>query len=209
MQEASEGAESPPLLYHEVQWNTIPWVWAVLLGIAALMWYGFYVQIVGGTPFGSNPASDRFMVLLTAILAALPGSDSLSPPCDGGGAGKHPSAIGPLSGRRIPFRDIASYEVRTYSALREYGGWGIRLGRNGKAYNKKGSSGIQLVLASGERILIGTQEPERFIEAIQAARGAERAYGDLGVARIPKSTAAITRKSAPMDAARWRRSIGR
>jgi len=176
MQEASEGAESPPLLYREVQWNTIPWVWAVLLGIAALMWYGFYVQIVGGTPFGSNPASDRVMVLLTAIFGGTFQATILflHLVTEVGPAGIRVRLV-PFPWRRIPFRDIASYEVRTYSALREYGGWGIRLGWNGKAYNMKGSSGIQLVLASGERILIGTQEPEAFFEAIQAARGRERA----------------------------------
>lgn len=50
--------------------------------------------------------------------------------------------------------------VRTYSPIREYGGWGFRqaLGEKGKAYNVKGNKGIQIQLKTGKNILIGTQK---------------------------------------------------
>lgn len=74
----------------------------------------------------------------------------------------------PFIGQKtIVWQDMANCYVRTYSPLSEYGGWGIRFGRKGKAYNVKGNKGIQVVLKSGKKILFGTQnetEAERVIE---------------------------------------------
>ena len=58
----------------------------------------------------------------------------------------------------IPWNDIEKCFVRTYSPIMEYGGWGYRISlKRGKAYNVSGSKGIQIVLKSGKKILIGTQ----------------------------------------------------
>ena len=73
-----------------------------------------------------------------------------------------------LSYERFPIDGIRSYEAITYSPLREYGGWGIRYGWNGKAYNVSGNQGIQLELSEGKRILIGTQHPLEFLSALQS-----------------------------------------
>lgn len=56
--------------------------------------------------------------------------------------------------------EITKAEVREYSPLLEYGGWGIRRGRSGRAYNVKGKMGLQLVLKNGKKVLIGTQKAE-------------------------------------------------
>lgn len=56
--------------------------------------------------------------------------------------------------------EIAKAEVREYSPLLEYGGWGIRRGKSGRAYNVKGNIGLQLVLKNGKKVLIGTQKAE-------------------------------------------------
>ncbi len=60
----------------------------------------------------------------------------------------------------IPWDDIDQIQVRKYSPILEYGGWGIRYSRNGKAYNIRGNMGIQIVRKNGKRILIGTRRPE-------------------------------------------------
>lgn len=59
-----------------------------------------------------------------------------------------------------PWEAIESAQVRTYSPLKEYGGWGIKYGFNGqgKVYNVAGNQGLQLVFKSGEKLLIGTQK---------------------------------------------------
>lgn len=68
--------------------------------------------------------------------------------------------------REIPINEIKECEARTYSPIREYGGWGIRYGRGGKAYNISGNRGVQLVLASGERVLVGSQKADDLAAAI-------------------------------------------
>ncbi|MBJ7428667.1 MAG: hypothetical protein JHD28_06905, partial [Bacteroidia bacterium] len=66
-----------------------------------------------------------------------------------------------LKGSLITWSEIATIEVRKYSPIKEYGGWGFRYGfKNGKAYNVSGNMGLQMVLKNGDKILIGTQKPE-------------------------------------------------
>lgn len=73
----------------------------------------------------------------------------------------------PLLGKRtIPRSEIARAYVRQYSPIGEYGGWGYRIGRNGKAYNTMGDQGLQLELQDGSRILIGTQRPAELRKVI-------------------------------------------
>jgi hypothetical protein len=75
--------------------------------------------------------------------------------------------LAPLPFRRIPLETIRSAEVRTYRPLAEFGGWGIRHGWQGMAYNARGNRGVQLVLANGRRVLVGSQTPEGLLAALQ------------------------------------------
>jgi hypothetical protein len=66
-----------------------------------------------------------------------------------------------FSKRTISWDEIDSAVVRKYSPLGEYGGWGLRYTfRNGRAVNVSGNMGLQLVLKTGKKILIGTQRAE-------------------------------------------------
>lgn len=76
----------------------------------------------------------------------------------------------PFNFRRIPFEDIASATVRRYRPILEYGGWGIRYGPKGMAYNASGDRGVQLVLHNGQHILIGSQQPEELLIAIEQGK---------------------------------------
>jgi hypothetical protein len=62
--------------------------------------------------------------------------------------------------RVIKKSDIEKLEVKSYSPLSEYGGWGIRYGNKGWAYSVKGDKGIYISLASKKHILIGTSKPD-------------------------------------------------
>lgn len=68
---------------------------------------------------------------------------------------------------RIPLSKIASSEVVAYSPIKEYGGWGIRGFGKRRALNMRGNRGVQLVLQSGDRILIGSGQPEKLYSALQ------------------------------------------
>jgi len=78
-----------------------------------------------------------------------------------------------FSFKKISWKEIASVEVRKYSPIGEYGGWGIKYGfsKAGKAYNVSGNKGIQLVLNDGSKLLIGTNNEE---EVAKALKGLDR-----------------------------------
>ena len=62
--------------------------------------------------------------------------------------------------QQFPWDDIDKAFVRKYKPLWEYGGWGIRYRWNSKAYNTSGNTGLQLIMKSGKKILIGTQKAD-------------------------------------------------
>jgi hypothetical protein len=57
--------------------------------------------------------------------------------------------------------------VRRYSAFSEFGGWGIRFGSSGTAFNVSGNIGLQLEFLNKERLLIGTNKPTELTKVIE------------------------------------------
>lgn len=70
--------------------------------------------------------------------------------------------------KKFPVEDLGKCYVRTYKPILEYGGWGIRYGIRGKAYNVSGNRGIQLVFKNGRQLLIGSQKPYELAEAVSS-----------------------------------------
>lgn len=71
--------------------------------------------------------------------------------------------------KKFTKEDLSEYYARTYRPLLEYGGWGIRCGfKGGRAYNVSGNKGVQLILKTGKRLLIGSQKPDELVEAISS-----------------------------------------
>ena len=64
------------------------------------------------------------------------------------------------------FREIETAEAVTYSPLKEYGGWGIKYGRKGKAYNVSGNKGVMLALTKGNSVLIGSLRHEALAQLV-------------------------------------------
>lgn len=62
--------------------------------------------------------------------------------------------------RRILLSDIRSAEMISYDPERDYGGYGIRTGRLGKAYVASGQRGVRLKLANGATVVVGSQRPD-------------------------------------------------
>src|SRR5690606_3576008 len=50
------------MLFSERQRFTQWWMWLLLLGSVAPLWYGVYRQVVQGRPWGTNPAGDAALV---------------------------------------------------------------------------------------------------------------------------------------------------
>lgn len=162
------------ILYSESQCFRQLWLWIILLGVAALSIWSVVQQLILGEDFGSNPAPDTVLIVLVIVfglgfpLAFYKMNLTTQVRSDGVYYRFFPFH---LSFRKIEFRDIAECEVRTYSALKDFGGWGIRYGRKGKAYNVSGNRGVLLTFSQGKKLLFGSQKPEDFAAAIKLALG--------------------------------------
>jgi hypothetical protein len=160
-------------IFNEVQRFRQWWVWLLVLLVASVSWYGFIQQIVLKKPFGNNPAPDPVMIMIWVIFGlffpALFYSIKMVTEV------RYDSLYVryfPLQFHfhKISFGEIKNYEIRTYSALKEYGGYGIRQGKKGKAYNVSGTRGIQFEFQDGKKLLIGTQRPDEFMQALRSVR---------------------------------------
>lgn len=141
----------------------------MILGVAALQWWGWIQQILLGQPFGDNPGPD-WMVWLFWVLFGI-GLPLffvyLRLEVEVRDEGVWLRFI-PLTTRFIPFDEIQQAEAVDYKPLRQYGGWGIRgLGSN-RAYNVSGSQGVRLHLHSGDVVMIGTQRAPTLALVIEA-----------------------------------------
>ena len=161
-------------LYREVQQFRQLWLWALLIIIALIPIWGVVQQLFMGKPFGNNPAPDAVLIVLLVVISfGLPYAFyklNLTTEVHGDGIYYRFFPFH-LSFHRIRLEDLAGYEARTYSALKDYGGWGIRYGRGGRAYNVYGNRGVQLEFANGDKLLLGSQKPEELASAINRALG--------------------------------------
>ncbi len=73
--------------------------------------------------------------------------------------------------RRVPLDRIARAEA---TRTRWYEGWGIRLTTRGWLWNVSGLDAVLLTLRDGKRLLIGTDPPDRLLNAINAATSTAR-----------------------------------
>ncbi len=139
---------------------------------AMLAWWAFLALVVQGRPMGSNPPPVWLVVALWLLigmgLPALFGQMRLFIEVT-------PDAVlvryRPFSRRSIPIADIQKVEARTYEALREYGGWGIRgWSKEKMAYNVSGNKGVELTLRDGRSLMLGSQRADELAAAVEDQR---------------------------------------
>jgi hypothetical protein len=77
-----------------------------------------------------------------------------------------------LISRTIHFDQIVRTESVTYSPIREFGGWGVRWGKDGKkVWSARGNHAVVLHLKDGTRLYVGSDSPHRLEERIRAVAG--------------------------------------
>ncbi|HPD31808.1 MAG TPA: DUF6141 family protein [Phycisphaerae bacterium] len=171
------GSRSPEVIFTEVQQFRQVWLWAMVLAwpasMAIILGYVLFRQLLLASPAGHLTwnsialiAAFAVPLLVTLIFAWLLYATRLITEVRGDGLYVR---FWPLGWRHIRFDEITECWPRTYRPIREFGGWGIRWGRGGKAYNISGNRGVQLVLAGGRRLLIGSQHAEELAAAIRDA----------------------------------------
>ena len=67
----------------------------------------------------------------------------------------------------IKLDEIEKIEALQYSPLGDYGGWGIRYGFKGKAYNVSGNKGVKVHLTNERNILFGSQKHNELARALK------------------------------------------
>ena len=70
----------------------------------------------------------------------------------------------------IKHEEIEKAKAMEYSPLKEYGGWGIKYGFKGKAYNVSGNKGVKVFLKNGTNIMFGSQKHKELAKALKSVR---------------------------------------
>jgi len=162
--------------YSEIQRFRQPGLWSLLITVWILVigTFGFVVdrQLVQDISNGNSSMNDSGLkvslilaIVLVTALIVLFAKAKLITQIDK----KFISyKFFPLhkSYRKIAWKSVSKCEVVTYQPVSQYGGWGIRAGKNGKVFSVSGNRGLQIVLRTGERILIGTTKANELSMAI-------------------------------------------
>jgi hypothetical protein len=142
------------------------------LFLIAFFAYAMIRQLVLGEPFGDAPMSNRFLavfgsayIMLGVFLVWLYFSGKLITEVRSEGLFVRFYPFHRRA-RHVRFGDIEKCEVLTYRPIRDFGGWGIRAGRMGRAYNVSGNRGAYLTMKSGRRLLVGSQRADTLVGAI-------------------------------------------
>jgi hypothetical protein len=159
------------ILFTETQKFKQWWLWLILISINGLFLFGLFKQVNDRQPFGDKPMSDTALLItteLTILLTLLFINFRLDTIIKKDG----------IYVRFFPFHikfkyytwdNLTKSYVRQYSAITEYGGWGLRLGLFGKgqAYNVSGDKGIQLEFTNNKKLLIGTNKAEELTAVLK------------------------------------------
>ena len=146
------------------------WLWLILLAVNGLFFFGVFRQVIGGKQFGNQPMSNTglllvagFILLLTLFIISIR-LDTLIKK-DGIYVRFFPFH---LRFKHFAWDSLTKSYIRQYSAIVEYGGWGLRFGLfgKGKAYNVSGNKGLQLEFKDNKKLLIGTKKPNELKEVL-------------------------------------------
>ena len=163
--------------FEEKQGFNQVWLKILMIGvtIAALVpvYYETIIHFTKGEPMGNPPMSETgiiiFDVAITLVIIAATSVIfllKLKTVIDSEGIHIYFKPL--IRHKLIKPDEIEKWEVRKYSPIKEYGGWGYRFGtKKGVAYNTMGNIGLQLRLKKGKDILIGTQRPDAIKKAME------------------------------------------
>ena len=160
------------IYFRETQKINFWWIWMLLAILAALWLWGVTQQLFLGKPWGNHPVSNIVLVFIgfipVAILLLIIQSRLITEVRSDGLYYKfYPFH---LKFKKIHYDTIERFEPITFKAIREFGGWGIRYNYKGqKALITHGNKGIEFTFLSKKKLVIGTDKPDSFMDAMKKA----------------------------------------
>lgn len=153
------------LLFLEKQKFNQLWLWIILIIANVIGAITFYRELVQSTQ--ENQKLVLFYFLLLVLVSILVYSITLTTKIT---EKEIRIQFFPfhLKERIYLFSDLDKAEVVQYNPLLDYGGWGIRYGIKGKAFNIRGNKGLKITFKSNKKRLIGTQKPEELKKIIDS-----------------------------------------
>ena len=147
----------------------MPRMLSLILGImsAALLVFAIY-EIYAGGDFSPGSTAGIILISTAAIMIILCVAlsflrlkitveyDSLT--------------VGLLKGRSIPMNDIHSVISEDFSPMKDYFGWGVKVGRKGLGYIASGTkNGLRINLKTGKSFFISSKRTFEFESAVNMA----------------------------------------
>ena len=159
-------------IFRETQWLVrAHWWLAALIAVAPIVgWWALVQQVILHRPFGNHPGPDWVVWLMWAVcglaMPVLLFAARMTIRVTGNGLRV---TYFPLLARTLPFSAIKSCEPVEYHPLRDFGGWGIHSSaRFGLAYTVGGNQGVELELADGKRMMLGSQRSMELASTLRA-----------------------------------------
>lgn len=139
-----------------------------MLALFGLITWAVIQQVILGDPWGGNPAPDAVLVASWLLIVLTIGFIWVTRLEVRLSTERIRYRFYPLhrSFKEIYWEEISRAGHRRYRPIAEYGGWGIRWGLRGRAFNIAGKEGLQLVFIDESRLLLGTQKPAALKEAM-------------------------------------------
>lgn len=145
------------------------WLTGLFYAGLGLCIYAAVQQLLYKIPFGNNPAPDELLIMFIVfflIFFVLFRMATLITEID-----DHQ-----IRYRFFPFqrnfkvidkKDTKKVEIITYRPIADFGGWGVRVGRKGLAYNVSGNQGLYITFENNRNLLIGTQKEDELEEFLR------------------------------------------
>ena len=134
------------------------------IGTLMLTMVGAAILLVGAIALARG--SDMVLLLVLVILVVTAGLFASLTVAIGDGV------VALWFGSGLIHKRVPLAAIHTCTVVRNpwWYGWGIRWTPHGWLYNVSGLAAVELTLTNGQRLRIGTDEPERLCQAIAHAR---------------------------------------
>lgn len=161
--------KNPGPTFREAQTIRQPRIWAMTAILPMAFTLLLIWQVLLGHKVGQHPESNANVIGWTVFLWLIYLRLITTKLVTKVAAGKLKiSMLGIWTLRKVALNEVGKAEVVAYRPVEDYGGYGVRLTKRGRAYIASGNRGVRVSFAKGGSILIGSQCPEQLAHAIAA-----------------------------------------